>query len=234
MRSTTHEVIDRWVADLLGMSVSTVWHPGVTVTSHVGLAEYPGIWVLRRADATRVSVPQGSDQAVIDVLAEHAPDDLIDPAFWRPFAPTRGLVVLGPSVHSFADQPVPAPPDVEQVEPPELTGFLDAARPEDRAESGFAEVVPLAFAVRSGGEIVAAANLTPFRSEPTDVGVLTHPAHRGSGLGTLVARAATAYAVGRFGLARYRALATNEPSRAIAAALGYEDRFDQLAIRPAR
>ena len=114
-----------------------------------------------------------------------------------------------------------------------LTDFLDAARPADRSESGFGEDVPVAFALRSGGEIVAAANLTPFRDEPTDVGVLTGPAHRGLGHGARVARAATAYAVvpvrpGPLPGARHQ-----RSVPAIAAALGFEDRFDQLAIRPA-
>ena len=213
--------------------MATVWRPGVAVGRHAGLGDYPGIWVLRRADAIRVSVPQGTDDAVIDDLAARAPDELIDPAFWRSFAPTRGFVVLGPSVHAFTDEPVVAPADVDQVDPSTLSGLRDAVDEAEWSESGFAEDVPVAFALRSGGEIAAASNLTPFRGEPTDVGVLTHPAHRGRGHGTTVARAATAYAVHHFGLARYRALATNQPSRAIAAALGYEDRFDQLAIRPA-
>ena len=58
------QVVDQWVADLLGMSVSTVWRPGVAVVGHAGLGEYPGFWVIRRADALRVSVPQGTDDAV--------------------------------------------------------------------------------------------------------------------------------------------------------------------------
>ena len=66
MRSSTRGAVDQWVADLLGMSVSTVWRPGVTVVGHAGLGEYPGIWVLRRADAVRVSVPRGTDEAVVD------------------------------------------------------------------------------------------------------------------------------------------------------------------------
>ena len=234
MRPATRSTVDQWVADLLGMSVSNVWRPGVTVVRHAGLGEYPGIWVLRRADAIRVSVPPGADEAAVNMLVDQAPGELTDPAFWRSFEPTRGFVALGPSVHAFTDAPGVAPPEVEQVDPSALTGFLDAARPADRSESGFGEDVPIAFALRSDGEIVAAANLTPFRDEPTDVGVLTGPAHRGLGHGARVARAATAYAVSRFGLARYRALTTNAASRAIAAALGFEDRFDQLAICPSR
>jgi hypothetical protein len=233
MSSATDALADQWVAVLLGLSVANVWRPGVRVVRHAGLGDYPGIWVLRRADAIRVSVPKDTDDAAIDDLAARAPDELIDTAFWRSFAPTRGFVVLGPSVHAFTDEPVAAAPDVEQVDPSAHAGLRDAVDEAEWSESGFAADVPLAFALRSGGDIAAASNLTPFRGVPTDVGVLTHPAHRGRGHRTIVARAATAYAVHRFGLARYRALATNQPSRAIAAALDYEDRFDQLAIRPA-
>ena len=234
MRSATREIVDQWVADLLGMSVSTVWHPGVSVVGHAGLGEYPGIWVLRRGGAVRISVPPAMDGAVAGELADRAPDELVDPTFWRRFEPTRGFVVLGPSIHAFTDEPVPAPPPgVERVDPSALTGLRDAVAEDDWSESGFAEDVPVAFAARSGGAIVAAANLTPFRGEPADIGVLTSPAHRGRGHGTRVAGAATADAVRRCGLARYRALADNAPSRAIAVALGFEDRFEQLAIRPA-
>ena len=78
------------------------------------------------------------------------------------------------------------------------------------------------------------SNHTPFRGEPTDVGVLTHPAHRGRGHGTTVARGRhRATPSAGFGLARVPGLATNAAVPGHRRRPGFEDRFDQLAIRPA-
>ncbi|MGH3331060.1 MAG: GNAT family N-acetyltransferase [Nocardioidaceae bacterium] len=79
---------------------------------------------------------------------------------------------------------------------------------------------------------MAAANLTDFLGTAADVGVVVHPAHRGRGLGREVGRAATSYAVAHHGIARWRALVTNAPSREAAARLGFEPYCLQLAVRP--
>jgi ribosomal protein S18 acetylase RimI-like enzyme len=68
-------------------------------------------------------------------------------------------------------------------------------------------------------------------SRATDVGVLTYDGARGRGWGTRLAAAATAFAVNRHGIARYRAQETNLRALAIARRLGYVEYGRHLAIR---
>ena len=78
---------------------------------------------------------------------------------------------------------------------------------------------------------MAASNLTPFDGVPADVGVLADPAVRGRGVATMVAATAARYAVERHGIARWRAIEVNAPSRRLAKRLGFEDNCVQLAVR---
>jgi RimJ/RimL family protein N-acetyltransferase len=100
-------------------------------------------------------------------------------------------------------------------------------------ESGFAERVERCFVVEEAGRIVAASNLTPWRNEPTDVGVLVDPAFTGRGLGTKVAARAAAVAVQTAGICRYRALEPNAPSLRIATKLGFTPYGRNLVLKSA-
>jgi RimJ/RimL family protein N-acetyltransferase len=86
--------------------------------------------------------------------------------------------------------------------------------------------------VEEGGRIVAASNLTLWRGEPTDVGVLVDPGWSGRGLGTQVAAAAAYEAVTATGVCRYRALESNLPSLRIAEKLGFERYGRNLVFKP--
>lgn len=232
MKAENRDLVDLWVADLFGLPVSMVWQDGVTVGMHAGLGDYPGIVVMGRSGSAHVSLPDWAGRELIDELVEVLPGRLLDVRFWKSHPATEDLKVLGPSVHSFTDEQLEAPAKVEQIHPSDIASWQDVVSARKWEESGFAGEVPVAFAIRSGDEIAAAANLTAFRGVPSDVGVLTHPKYRGKGYATRVARAATAYAVRNHGLARYRAVEDHERSRSIARSLGFEDYLLQLAIRP--
>jgi RimJ/RimL family protein N-acetyltransferase len=121
---------------------------------------------------------------------------------------------------------------VEQIPASEIAHWRDLVSRRTWEKSGFAEDVRVAFAVRAGAEIAAAANLTNFLGVPSDVGVLTHPKYRGKGYSSRVARAATSYAVDHHELARYRADVDDTRGQAIATSLGFEPYFQHIAITP--
>ena len=79
--------------------------------------------------------------------------------------------------------------------------------------------------------LVAAGNLTLFRGHPADVGLLTHPAARGRGLAKKIAVQMIGDALPTAGINRYRALATNSPSLAIARSLGFAGYGQNLIAR---
>lgn len=226
------ERVDLWVADLFGLPSSMVWQPGVTVGMHAGLGDYPGIVAFGRAGAVHVSLPEWAGRNMIDELVEVAPTDLLKSKFWKSYQHTADLKVLGPTVHAFSDTQLDAPNKVERIHASDIDGWAEVVSRRKWEASGFADHVEVAFAIRSGHDIAAAANLTMFRGVPSDVGVLTHPKYRGKGFASRVARAAAAYAVRNHELARFRSEVDNARSRSVSKALGFEDHFEQIAIRP--
>ena len=110
-----------------------------------------------------------------------------------------------------------------------LLAFLEGNDLADWAESGFplepssADAETTRFWVlREGKQIVAAGNMTEWRGLPADVGVLTHPAHRGRGFAGRLVGAMVYAALPTVGVVRYRALTSNLASLAVAQRLGFE------------
>ena len=63
------------------------------------------------------------------------------------------------------------------------------------------------------------------------IAIVTHPAHRGRGLGKAAVSAIARIALARGLVAQYRTLCANTPSMAIARALGFQRFATTLAIR---
>lgn len=158
----------------------------------------------------------------------------------------RGIFIL-----SRAGAVVAVPPGVaaDRVVGPAFIGYLDEATfaGDDQIESRLlddsdAEVIealraacePLAWT--EGGPAGTVAALGVFRGSTlaalssyeiwseriAHIGIVTHPAHRGRGLGTAAVRAMTRIALARKLVAQYRTLLANAPSMAIARRLGFE------------
>lgn len=234
MKQQLHERVEAWWADLFGLPTSMVWQPGVTVGMHAGLGDYPGVVVAGREGGVHVSLPEWADIAMIDLLVEVPPADLLTPRFWKDFGPTSDHKVRGPSVHAYTDEPLEFPKHVEQITAADLVPWQEVVSRRKWENSGFAEDVPVAFALRHKGELVAAANLTLFDGVPCDVGMLTHPKHRGKGYSSRVARAAASYAVTSHGRARMRTQEDDPRARAVSRSLGFTDYCVQLAVVPRR
>lgn len=144
--------------------------------------------------------------------------------------------VDGPSVHSYLD--LHSFRKVEECTGVEVSGddsglldFLDHSDLADWNESGFprdprsADSATTRFWVLrdDDGAAVAAGNLTEWRGLPADVGILTAPAQRGHGHARRLVNAMMAEALPAIGIARYRALASNTASLAVARHLGFEE-----------
>jgi len=196
------------------------------------LAGYPGIYAVLRGDAVHVSAPPDWVKSV------HAwrvtTGDVMDPRWWAAHLP--GWTVLGPSVHSFSDRRARLVDTARRASLAEVRRALAPRVSTDEwEESGFGgDNVEHAWLLRDDDRRpVAASNLTLFDGVAADVGILVSAGARGRGHGVAIASAAVSYAVDQHGIARWRALEANVPSRAIAARLGFEDDCRQLAMRPA-
>jgi RimJ/RimL family protein N-acetyltransferase len=233
MRADLAAVVDGYWAGVFGCPVEELWPAAPTVTAHVpgGLGDYPGIYVLARGAAVRISVPAPLLADVLAVSAAARPGQLLDAAFWRAALDGRITAVHGPSVHHYLDA-VPRPGvEVREVSAGELESLRSACPEADWSEGGFGEPDGRCFGRWVDGRLVAAGNLTVWRGQPSDVGLLTHPDHRGHGYAAEVARHATRVAVETAGVARYRALTTNTASLAIARRLGFSEYGRNIGIR---
>jgi len=209
MQPETKLVVDRFWADLFGLSVEELHAPGTKAIQHLGLGDYPAVYVLILGRSVVVSSP-----------AEPPAGELVK--------------VLGPSVHSYLDtRPVLVAGGVREASYEELEPLRAACGEDDWEESGFAEEPERCFAIEQDGRIVAASNLTAWRGEAVDVGVLVDPAAAGRGFGTKVAAAAADLAVQTFGICRYRALETNGASMRIAEKLGFTQYGRNLVFKQA-
>lgn len=145
-----------------------------------------------------------------------------------------GTLVEGPSSHSYAGERTFRGSVDDAVQPIDgaddgLLAFLETNDLADWAESGFpldpASADPDTtrfWVLLEGGHVVAAGNMTEWRHLPADVGVLTHPGDRGRGLGARLVATMVAATLPLAGVVRYRALATNRRSLAVARRLGFE------------
>ncbi|MFC7597488.1 GNAT family N-acetyltransferase [Terrabacter sp. GCM10028922] len=200
------------------------------------LADYAGIFCVLRHQTVLVSAPR----ALVGTVSGWCPsiDTVMDPQWWSDRLPD--WLVLGPSVHSFLDRPAFLPAAsggiaVRAARRDDLDRLIDQVTHAEWEESGFADDddAHAWVALDQHGRPMAAAKLTVFDGVPADVGVLAAGIGRGRGFATAVAATAARHAVAHHGIARWRALATNAPSRRIAEKLGFEDDCLQLAIRPA-
>jgi RimJ/RimL family protein N-acetyltransferase len=153
--------------------------------------------------------------------------------------------VDGPSWHSYADENSfrgtadAAASSVERGDA-ELLAFLENSDLDDWAESGFPQDPSTAdpattqfWILREYGRVVAAGNMTEWRHLPADVGVLTSTADRGRGLAGRLVGAMVSAALPDVGVVRYRALASNAASLAVARRLGFEPYGQNFRARKA-
>jgi GNAT superfamily N-acetyltransferase len=142
---------------------------------------------------------------------------------------------LGPSQHAYlalGGSSFEPDPDVRVVTgPADVAALRDAVGADDWHEGGFGDE-PGDDRWWVLGDGLAAGNMTDVAGSPTDVGLVTHPDHRGRGLATRVAGTMLAWARDEgYGLARYRALATNLASLRVAEKLGFTPFGANVAVR---
>ncbi|MEU6779434.1 GNAT family N-acetyltransferase [Nonomuraea angiospora] len=145
------------------------------------------------------------------------------------------LDVLGPATLAYLDAgDFVAAPSVAEVERlpadhPAIRALLESVPEEEADESGLEEIASAAYAVRGGGDVLAAAGFRPWVDTAAHMSVLTAPRWRGRGLARLAASAAVADALAIGLLPQWRA--RPEPSRRVARALGFREHGAQISVR---
>jgi RimJ/RimL family protein N-acetyltransferase len=231
--------VDEYWASVFGSTPGKVWRPGVVVTAHTAaLSGYEGLFLFRRGGACRASVPP----PLVDMLSQRLEGLNLDTAFDRgtleEVLGDRVERIIGPNWYGYVDQvrfrsrAEAACRRMAETDRSALARLRAACGEEDWAEGAFDREPPVLFGCfASDGELVAASNLTGWRTGTDQVGVVTRPERRGRGYGAAVASAATTAALEDTAVVAWRARGTNLASIRIALRLGFEHYGENLAVR---
>jgi len=247
IRLTTRERVDAYWSSTLGLDVADLHIPGTRVRPHPpDRATWRGVYVLSLDKAAWVSAPADLLDRVAPV-AELDAESALEPDTWHELLGADVRATFGPVVHHYRDDreglddiPAPLPfgptPHVvagRRLNPRDaevLAGLRGAISSDEWASAGFTGQPAMLFGLFEDDRIVAAANLNAGPDAATDIGIVVHPEARGRGYGVAITATAARQALLMHGVARFRALASSESSRAIAEELGFSEYGRNLAV----
>lgn len=229
-------------ASFLGCSPERLDTPGTWVGPHAdaGLADYRGVYLLRRGESCVVSVPASLLPMVTARLAGLPAASSFDVTRLRHLFGDAVERIVGPAWQGYlrADDFRPAAqPNVRQLtaaDDPALRLLAEACGEQEWEEVGIGRAEQVIFGAFAGDRLVAAGMGEPLAAPLLHIGIITHPAYRRQGHGRAVVSAISAYGLGVGLVPRYQALAANIPSVAIARALGFTHYATTLAVRLSR
>ena len=235
----TLAAVDGYWAAFLGVTRADLRPPEPWVVAHAELGDYRGMYAQSFGAAPVVSLPvellerfgTAAARAAAGAWAE-------DEDRWRAVFGERVQAVVGPAAVAYAD----AGTLRHFAADAELRVLGDADR---RALDAFRRALPAqewehggpepgsgpvvgAFA---GGELAAVAGYEVWGGRIAHLSIVTHPAHRGRGLGALAVALAARTALDRGLLPQYRTLLANTPAMSIARRLGFVPYATSLAVR---
>ena len=144
--------------------------------------------------------------------------------------------IIGPAYIGYADMITEQPKESFNIKHLSLDDyeafnrFTRELSELDLEHSGLDQSQPIAYCLREG-DIIAAAGYKIWGECIAHIGVATHPAHRGNGIGRAVVRRIAEYAIKEGLVAQYRTLVANQPSIKIAQTLGFEEYARTIYIR---
>lgn len=144
--------------------------------------------------------------------------------------------VVGPAFIGYLDEATFAGSDeiesrlLDDSDAGAIEALRAACEPVGWTEGGPAAGTVAAVGVFRGSTLAALSTYEVWSERIAHIGIVTHPAHRGCGLGTAAVRAMTTIAHARKLVAQYRTLLANAPSMAIARRLGFERYATTISI----
>jgi hypothetical protein len=237
---TTRERVDAFWSSTLGVDAAELHSPGVSVFPNPAHREdWRGVYVLSLHSSIDkgacIFAPADLVGSVAAALATQDPEIALDPHTWPPILGDAIRLTFGPAIHTYRDDPAGLgeyatgrrmnPDDSEALG--QLRSAVDAL---EWRSAGFSAQPAVLFGIFEGDRLVAAANLTAGPDAATDIGIIIHPDGRGKGYGLQIAATAAQQAIAMHGVARFRVLATSQPTLAIARRLQFEEYGRNLAV----
>ena len=236
IRLTTRERVDAYWSSTLRVDASDLHTPGTQLRHHPpDRATWRGVYVLSLDKSACVVVPADLAHRVGPV-AELDAEAVLEPATWSDLlGPAAVNVAFGPVVHHYLDEragldEVAVGRRINPRDAEALAALRGVVPSEEWHSAGFAGQPAMLFGLFEGELMVAAANLNAGPDAATDIGIVVHPEARGMGYGVAITATAARQALLMHGVARFRALASSENSRAIAERLGFSEYGRNLAV----
>ena len=224
-------IADDWWARDFACSSADLRPTRTHVQRHVGaLLDNPGIWILVAGGAPLVSLPSDATDVLVEKAQSWSSSDVADtPKLHRQLAPLCSRPVekiLGPAfiVYGSADsldlrdarfaRPSPSPGAIAK---------LQAVCQSEEWNHGGSEPHPQrTFGVLDQfNELLALSGYKVWNEAIAHIAIVTHPEHRGRGLGRSAVALAAQHALSAGLVPQYRTLRQNAPSMNIARRLGF-------------
>jgi GNAT superfamily N-acetyltransferase len=227
------KVADSWWAGDFACSPSALRPRQTQVQQHAGrLLGDRGIWMLVAGASPLISLPPELMPELLDLARSWSTAEVADPTsvVWPISERCRRQVerVVGPAFIGYWTLDTPASDAERRAQQLESTAAIArlqaACDPLEWRHGGGDATSAVHFGiVEPGGELSALAGYQIWNENIAHLHVVTHPRHRGRGLGRAVVAAAAEHALDAGLLPQYRTLRENAPSMAIARKLGFVD-----------
>jgi GNAT superfamily N-acetyltransferase len=236
----TLDAVDGYWAAFLGVPRGSLRPAAPAALPHAAaLADYRGVYAQSFGGAAPlVSLPAELLARFGDGAREAAAGGLDEDERWRALFGARLEAVIGPAAISYADRgtfrPASAHAGVRPLGDADgaaLDGLRRAVTEEEWAHGGGDYADSPLFGAFVDGALAARAGYEVWDGRIAHLGVVTHPAHRGRGLGAAAFARAARAALDAGLVAQHRALTSNTNSMRIARRLGFAPYATSLAVR---
>jgi GNAT superfamily N-acetyltransferase len=227
--------IERFWSDFFGVEPSVWASAGVTVTRHVGLGGYRGIWFFRRGARWILSAPEDWIDRLRSTTAGLDPSSFLDEATLRRLVGDSFDRAIGPAFRAYLDPAKFRPlalPSVRAVTASDRA-MLEAVAADCR-KTGWdpaKEATSFQHAIVVEGRIVALSGYRPTGESAGDPFVFVAEEHRRKGWGTAVLGAVVEEALANGNLVLFQTLESNEAAVRIALGLGFQRDSTHMAVR---
>lgn len=231
----TGGAIERHWARNFGLPIGSLPRTGTRVVPHAALGRWSGIFLLRHENTCIVSAPEDLVGTLNRVLSGLPPNDAFGTRAIKKVAGNRVDRMVGPAWLGYADASdlrsiATAAVLLRAGDRTALMELCSAVGQEAWEHSGIQVDRPPVFGLYVDHLLVSAGMLHETHDGIQNIGLVTHPDHRGCGYATQVGAALSLHGVRLGRILQYRTLESNEPSLNVAQHLGYRPWGRTLSI----